>query len=196
MFGRGAALFGGADREREVFLLASALGLGPRCILQLPGGRVEEFLAGARLGAGAMRHPGVAAAVAHATAEFHVRMTDALEERGRQGGGGGVAADGPALWRRMVRWHAEAVRLCGGARLAELGLGSLPEEVRPAAAQGQGERKDAGASAAVWPERAHLPAIPEPPPHRSCPRTGRRWRRMPRPGSPCATTTCSAEICC
>lgn len=123
LFGPGNSLFSQTD-EREIFLLAGSKGLGPRCLLDFEGGRVEEFIPGASLSAQTMREPTVAGLIASAMAMFHGLMT---EERARHFRGT-IRASTPAIFRRITRWH-DAVRRAFPELLRGLRLENALEEV-------------------------------------------------------------------
>lgn len=126
-----------AQDERNIFLLASQLGVGPRCLVEFANGRVEEFLPGENLSSASMRRADVSAAIAAAMAAFHVRMLARLPvaQHASSGDGGAAGAAGalrPAIYDRIRRWHAAAAELCS-AELAQVGLTNVPVEARPAA---------------------------------------------------------------
>lgn len=119
--------------ERNIFLLASQLGVGPRCLVEFDNGRVEEFLPGENLTSSSMRRPEVSAAIATALTSFHVSMLARLPAARRDdGAGAGAGALQPAIYERIRRWHAAAAEVCS-AELAQLGLANAPVEVRAAA---------------------------------------------------------------
>ncbi|KFM22904.1 Choline/ethanolamine kinase [Auxenochlorella protothecoides] len=122
LFGPGNSLFSQKE-ERDVFLLAGQTGIGPRCLVEFEGGRVEEFIPGATLSAATMRAPEIVQLTATALAVFHVRMTAQRAARGAVG-----ANDQPAIFRRIGKWHATATGLAP-ALLQELGLEDVMDEV-------------------------------------------------------------------
>ncbi|GAB4823326.1 hypothetical protein N2152v2_010372 [Parachlorella kessleri] len=155
VFGRGGKLFS-HQHERNIFFRASELGLGPKCLVEFPSARVEEFLPGANLTAVSMREPATAAAIARAMAAFHVEMLAAAAPaapstpvpRPRQGlpedlnqqaqhakyaqqqqesGALGPGA-GAAIWGRIRKWHAVAVDLAAP-EVEELGLMNALQEL-------------------------------------------------------------------
>ncbi|KDD76544.1 hypothetical protein H632_c187p0, partial [Helicosporidium sp. ATCC 50920] len=77
LFGPGNQLFS-QRAERGIFLAASDRDIGPKCLLEFPGGRVEEFLPGFPIRAPHMRTPPLPAAIAAAMARFHVEMLDSV----------------------------------------------------------------------------------------------------------------------
>lgn len=123
LFGPGNSLFSQKE-ERDVFLLAGRTGIGPRCLVEFEGGRVEEFIPGATLSAAIMRAPDVVQLTATALAVFHVRMT--AQRAARKAGG---PQDQPAIFRRIGKWHATATGLAP-ALLRELGLEAVMDDVR------------------------------------------------------------------
>ncbi|KAL4431584.1 hypothetical protein ABPG77_001426 [Micractinium sp. CCAP 211/92] len=132
VFGSGGKLFSQKD-ERNIFLLASQLGVGPRCLVEFANGRVEEFLPGENLSSASMRRADVSAAIAAAMAAFHVRMLARLPvaQHASSGDGGAAGAAGalrPAIYDRIRRWHAAAAELCS-AELAQVGLTNVPVEL-------------------------------------------------------------------
>ncbi|KAL4859074.1 putative choline kinase 2 [Chlorella vulgaris] len=136
VFGRGGKLFSSRD-ERDIFLLASELGLGPRCLVEYENGRVEEFLPGDALSCDRMREPAVSAAIAAATAEFNVRMLTKLPVAAESAEAGAAEQQGaaltagepqPAIYQRLRQWHATAREVCGD-RLKEVGLADLLPEL-------------------------------------------------------------------
>ncbi|KAL6771211.1 hypothetical protein ACKKBF_B34375 [Auxenochlorella protothecoides x Auxenochlorella symbiontica] len=122
LFGPGNSLFSQKE-ERDVFLLAGQTGIGPRCLVEFEGGRVEEFIPGATLSAATMRAPEIVQLTATALAVFHVRMTAQRAARGAVG-----PKDQPAIFRRIGKWHATATGLAP-ALLQELGLEDVMDEV-------------------------------------------------------------------
>ncbi|KAL4459006.1 hypothetical protein ABPG75_013871 [Micractinium tetrahymenae] len=136
VFGSGGKLFSQKD-ERNIFLLASQLGVGPRCLVEFANGRVEEFLPGDNLSSASMRRPEVSAAIAAAMAAFHTRMLarlPAAQHAGSSGNGAAAAALRPAIYERIRQWHAAAAEVCG-AELAQLGLTNVPVELAELEAQ-------------------------------------------------------------
>ncbi|PSC76159.1 putative choline kinase 2 [Micractinium conductrix] len=148
VFGTGGKLFSQQD-ERNIFLLASQLGVGPRCLVEFQNGRVEEFLPGDSLTHESFQQPDVSAAIATAMAAFHVRMLARLPAAASQAAAGiesaGAAAghsDGvpppasppaapplrPAIYSRIRQWHAAAGEVCAE-ELQQQGLGGLLEQV-------------------------------------------------------------------
>ena len=98
------------NHERKVALLASQLGIGPKCVLEFANGRVEDYIQGQQVSSGRMREPDVATGVAEALAEFHVRMYEVLFTYA-----GGEAIENPPLeegrrmmgvsfWERVTGW--------------------------------------------------------------------------------------------
>lgn len=137
------------QQERGIFLAASRLGIGPRCLLEFANGRVEEFLPGEPLTAAAMRQPEVARAVAASLAEFHVELLEALpmvrtatnvaphpaverlaEADGLEGGSPRVDEGGETvvLWQRLRGWLATAKDIAP-AECTALGLDGLEAEL-------------------------------------------------------------------
>lgn len=121
VFGAGGLLFS-RHQERGMFLTASRLGIGPRCLLEFGNGRVEEYIPGSPASAVTLRQPAVATAIATALAKFHTSMLCALpgireESKPTQGDGDGEdpsrrcddSGDSDALWGRLRGWLATAV---------------------------------------------------------------------------------------
>jgi len=109
------------NHERNVALLASELGIGPRCLFEFANGRVEEYIRGQQVTSGRMRESDVATGVAEALAEFHVTMYDALfRDSGKCSGAQSFNENPPledgagklnigvgvSLWERMKGWLA------------------------------------------------------------------------------------------
>jgi choline/ethanolamine kinase len=129
IFGRGSLLFS-RHQERGIFLAASRLNIGPQCLVEFTNGRIEQFLPGVAVTALSMRHPEVAAAIATALSDFHVRMFTALplirEEAGDQVQGASPRSNDTgledALWERLRGWLAAATEEAPE-DVVELGLG-------------------------------------------------------------------------
>lgn len=99
------------SHERNVALLASEQGIGPKCMFEFANGRVEECIRGQQVSSGRMRESDVATGVAEALADFHVTMYDALFtysgvqsfiENPPLEEGAGVA--GVSFWERITGW--------------------------------------------------------------------------------------------
>ncbi|KAF6258751.1 Choline/ethanolamine kinase-domain-containing protein [Scenedesmus sp. NREL 46B-D3] len=113
------------DRAAEVatFRSVSAAGLGPRLLLLFGNGRVEQFLARhVTLAAPDLHEPAVSAAIAHAVAHFHARMSEALA--------GDPHHQGPVqLWGRLRAWQQLAQQHCSAAELQQMGMAGLEDEI-------------------------------------------------------------------
>ena len=138
IFGSGSTLFS-RHQERGIFLAASRLGVGPHCIIEFSNGRVEQFLPGNSVTATTMRHQNVAAAIAVALADFHVRMLQTLpftkdplsssstgSDQAVQGGSPRSDESGlrNALWDRLRGW-IKAVHDVAPESATALGVGPL-----------------------------------------------------------------------
>ena len=131
VFGRGGKLFSPRD-ERNIFLLASDLGIGPKCLVEFGNARVEQFLPGEVLTADTMRLPDTSAAVARALAAFHLRMLGPPPPDSASAAAGaafsGAAPLRAAVWARITKWAATAKELAGE-ELEAAGLGGVEAEV-------------------------------------------------------------------
>lgn len=98
--------------ERVVFLIASELDIGPKCILEFGNGRVEEFLPGGTLTPGEIQKPMVARWIAKSLVKFHVEMYENILSHSsstlREGFGESIAdGSGTAhsmIWGRLHAW--------------------------------------------------------------------------------------------
>lgn len=135
VFGSGSILFS-RHQERGIFLAASHLGVGPQCLVEFSNGRVEQFLPGTSVTAATMRQQDVAAAIAAALADFHVRMFQALPFT-QESSETQVHGDSPrsnesglcnALWDRLRGWLQSVANVAPDSA-AELGVsGAAAEE--------------------------------------------------------------------
>lgn len=135
IFGRGSLLFS-RHQERGIFLAASRLGVGPKCLVEFGNGRVEQFLPGEAITAASIRQPVIAEAIATAFSDFHVTMFAALplirEEAGEELQGGSPRSNDTgledALWERLRGWLAVATAEAPE-EIAELGLNKGQGEI-------------------------------------------------------------------
>lgn len=126
MFGPTTALF---DRktERCIFLTASEIGIGAKCLVEFGNGRVEECLPGSAISPGLMRSPGHASAIAAELARFHVLMSSSkLISDGILTNPDGVLRG--TLWNRLRTWLA-AVQAVAPKEVESMGLQRAETEI-------------------------------------------------------------------
>jgi len=131
--------------EKSIFLTASKVGIGPRCLLEFSNGRVEQFIPGDIATAHSMRK--ASAAVAAALTDFHVRLLPGalplvprqmktslseIEEEGRDVLGASKryyeCGDKNAIWDRLRCWLETALTVAPE-ESAALGVSGLRSDI-------------------------------------------------------------------
>lgn len=124
-------------QERNIFLAASRLRIGPRCLLEFNNGRIEELIPGDVGTAQTMRQPEEAAAIARALAEFNTKLYEALPLSKPEKTDGALRGSSPradeggdkvTLWDRLRGWLATALEVAPQ-EASELGLDDVAAEI-------------------------------------------------------------------